>query len=655
MLLADLSMCCRSYFLLLLLLAFTLPALAKPADLTERDPKLRPSVALDGDWRFAVDADGAAPRAQWAQALPTPRQVVLPHRWDDDAAMPTAGVGWYAHTLTYPEKMTASGALLFIDNPVGACEVYLDGARIDQFSGNGLTRTIPLTGVAGSSHLLAMRLDGRALPPAVRRVVSPGLGGVSLEQLPSARIDGLSIVLSPDGKLATVWYRLSADEPGPVTLNLDILPIDSRHAQRRFDAITVDVPRAGREDVAVFHVKTLSSWSPGHPLLYRLNAVLSVQKKVVDSYQQVCGVNTATMSRAGRLMIAGQPTSLKGLRVPGGLPPLAGTELRQLLGDEMQRLKDAGYNAVMSDGAVLPEELLDTADRLGILVIVDMPAVDDAVTPDIAPLIEQFGHHPCIMAWRWTQGAHPDTELTALRRLDPYRLALVRGATGTTLHLPSQQLPVEDVDLMEETTSDAALQQAEAGAEPYLISGTSPAPIAEDGLRGKQLAEEQLTLLRQQVEHVRRAQNPFGYFLRPVHGGTLTGLTDATGGKTLACYAALSFNQSRLLALRLTAVTTGAEEAAIAADLRFINAQPLPDRYFQLYRMITTPNQQTAIERTDVDSALLLTGILSKAFPPIPVDATGVYRVQYVLSDGEKVLATSQVVSYTWQRGTRKE
>ena len=484
------------------------------------------------------------------------------------------------------------------------------------------------------------------------------LGGVRLEQLPSARIDALSIVFSPTGKLATVWYRLSADEPGPVTLNMDILPIDSRHAKRRFDAITVDVPREGYENVVVFHVKTLSGWSPRHPSLYRLNAVLSVQKKAVDSYQQVCGVNTATMNRSGRLVVAGLPTILKGLRLPGGLPPLVGTDMRQLLSHEMQRLKDAGYNAVMSDGAALPEALLEIADRLGILVIVDIPAVDDTTAAyDIMPMIEQLGHHPCIMAWRWTPGAHPETELTALRRLDPYRLALMRGATGTMLHLPTQQLlPVADFDLAQEGASGTtALLQAETSAHPYLISGTSPDMMSADGLRGKQLEEARLAAMRQQVEHVRRAQNPFGYFLRPVHGGTLTGLTDAAGSTTSASYAALAFNQTRLLALRLTAQTTGDEETAIAADIRFINSQPLPDRYFQLYRMVTTPDQQTAIERTDVDSTLLLTGVLSKAFTPIPVDAAGVYRVQYVLSDGAKVLATSQVVSYTWQRGTRNE
>ena len=126
----------------------------------------RTAIALNEGWVCAVDRNGAAPRAEWASTVPdNAPAVALPLCWEHHPLKRNpATVEWYWRRVTYPARMTSTGAQLIVANPVGVLEVYVDGELLATFLGNGLTRHALLYGDGWLATPLALRLDRQSLP-----------------------------------------------------------------------------------------------------------------------------------------------------------------------------------------------------------------------------------------------------------------------------------------------------------------------------------------------------------------------------------------------------------------------------------------------------------------------------------------------------------
>ncbi|HEY3377115.1 MAG TPA: hypothetical protein VGL77_06415, partial [Armatimonadota bacterium] len=389
----------------------------------------------------------------------------------------------------------------------------------------------------------------------------------------------------------------------------------------------------------------------------RLRAELANPGKTGDVMQMSYGFCLPTVSADGHLCINGAETILRGLRLPGGLPANTTASLAKLCEEELRLAQRAGFNAIMGDGAALSDEVLTTADRLGMLVVLDVPPRQDNAAMSTAPAhpalqsaVEELGHHPCIIAWSWESAGGGAADAATLRRLDPFRLAIVRQDTGATLYTPSiasgQPIAVFDGALHAGPLSWAdRLQRAETGKFPYLICGTAQYPAAEHCLQGQQSEDDRLYAERLCIESVRCATCPFGYFLRPAAGDSYSGLRTTAGNLTRAYYAAYGYNQPRLLAVR---VLEDAEryqiDARLINDLSWIGA-------CQFTRLLTGPDGQTQITRSEPGRDILITGArqqdLSDDSAPFTPSDPGDYRLQYILSEGARVIALSQVVTVT--------
>jgi len=626
----------------------------------------RTVIPLNENWQCALDRDGTASREQWARVLPVNGQTLqLPLSWEHHPLhrMPEA-VEWYTHLLTYPEKMTRAGAQLVIENPVGELEIYLDGTPLATFTGNGLTRRVMVHGEAGSEHRLTLRLDRRALPEPIRRNAMIGLGPIRLELLPPVRIDACAPLIRPTDNKCVVHYRLFAEAPCPATLTLQVQAADSTEIAHK--VVALDLPIGATEGEHALSLNGFQGWTPEGPRVYRLRATLACADGTGDVCEAPCGGCAVTFDH-GTMRVGGQPLLVKGMRLPGGIPllsqPMSGQapSLAGTLETELNLLRQAGFNAMMSDGAMLPHEAFDIADRLGLLVIAEIPPGDHA-RPEIRTAIEELGSHPCIAAWSWETTGATDDDVATLRALDPGRPLLLRAGAHSQLLLPSGRasIPFEDIDTTLSLPVPAEwgtrLRTWESSRQPLLVSGvgvsltTTAAPDAVNSTLGTRSAEEQaLAEIRAVVESMRRVGNAFGYFVRPLRGDSLTGLNTGSGIPTAAFTNAVGYNQRDLLVLRAApgqAPNTAPRlEAAVINDSKHIGV-------FRLYQVITRPDGKTTINQ--LESVLTGKRVQDLTTPAIAADAgPGEYRLQLLLSDDTGVVASTQVMVVSIAGGSK--
>lgn len=655
-------------------IALTLAILAMALSIAAKERSSAPAavepgrmvVSIDASWDFTVDPTGQAPADEWAVALPSPVTVRLPHSWK----ITGQGAAWYTREITFPGEGRVK-VLLNLDHPVGTLDVFLDGEPVAHFVGNGLPQSVRLQGDGGSAHHLALRLGRAGLPPSARQEPIYGLGHISMELLPSLRIDALSVVMDPRQKTLTARYRLFTPEPANAVLRVEVLTPDGKRTIAR-DQQALNLPAKGISGENVLSVTRMKNWSPRDPReIYLVRATLLLGGKIADMRELTSGACTVAVTDGG-LLLNGQALRLKGIRLPGGIPmryrpaddrkagEAPGNEtaptLEATIRNELALAKRAGFNAIMADGSALPEEVLAAADELGLLVVGEIPLADGA--PQIRATVEACAQHPCIVAWSLAGTGDQAERIAELRSLDPNRPILLRDGAQSRLIGPREMegRAVADFDLnLPVARADDWwdwLQQLEEGRRPVLATGlgiemAAPTNSAE-GIRGNTAAgDEALGLLRGMVESLRRSRDfpLFGYFVRLPEAETLTGLSTPEGNPTNALTTALAFNQPCAVVMRVKPVVAVNEQTII--DAAIVSDDRLQGDY-QLYQVVATPaDGQTAItahelELTGKSEQYDLRKLLS--FTP---DRTGEYRLQLILSQDDRVIASTQVARIT--------
>lgn len=580
-------------------------------------------TALDTGWTCEMLITGGA------GAMTT---LNLPHRWES-----TITSALYRRDVTFPEGADDAGAWLVIQNPVGTLRVLLDGQPQTTLLGNGLTRRVRLHGKAGAAHRIELRLERAGLPPALATAPC-GLGSVSLESIPPAHIDVLEPEFSVTLHTVTVNYRLSAEAPENATLSLRLLAPGERRPVMdvAFPLALTTEPLTGSRTLIL---KRFSPWSPDAPAVYRLQATLAHGGRIFDQWEMPCGLCDLTFVANGA-RINGRPVTFKGLRVRGGIPPLTHGGIAETLEQELRLAKQAGFNALMTEGAALPEEALELADTLGLLVIADVPPTwvgEDlrATRLDLDAMTDACGHHPCLGAWSWADNGTRGQELANLRAVDRVHAALVRAGGSSQAYGSFQVLgkPFADIDTNRQplagSTWTEVLSKAEDGKLPLLVSGVG-GDGAETACQDRLCAD---------VEIIRRTKQPLGYFVRPPASLTLTGLDDREGTPTRLFITAAAYNKTCIIVLR--PARDGGETTGLTVDAALINDQALTGA-FRLYGAVIAPSGSTTL----LNQTLTLTGERIQPLAPLAglvFQQPGRYRVQLALAGGDTVLTSAQL------------
>ncbi|WP_420138547.1 beta-galactosidase GalA [Sphingomonas sp.] len=444
----------------------------------------RERIRIDDDWRFALgDAHdpirdfgyGTAPfffaKAGYGDGPASPkfddrawRRIDVPHDWGVEVpfdpkaetnhgsraigpGFPHHNIGWYRKTIDIPEQDRGRRIAVEFDGVFRDAVVWFNGHYIgEDHSGYSGVR-YDLTDYVNYSgpNVLVVRADtstfegwfyeGAGIYRHVWLTKTAPLHVGHWGTFVTSEIDGA------DAKVTARATIVNDDgQPHDVVIDQEILsPDGKRLALVATDSRTI-AARGATDVSATIDLKNVALWSLEQPRLHQLVTTVREGGQIRDRYVTAFGVRSIRWDADTGFWLNGRNIKLKGTN---NHQDHAGIGVA--LPDEMQvyrleRLKAMGSNAYRASHNPPTPEMLDAADRLGMLVIDEHRMM--GTTPEIRDQLDRMilrdRNHPSVILWsvgneEWgIEGREIGARLTKLMQERVHDLDDSRPATAAT-------------------------------------------------------------------------------------------------------------------------------------------------------------------------------------------------------------------------------
>lgn len=456
----------------------------------------RRTLDLTGEWEFRIDAADAGRDAKWfGPGVEFPARIHVPGAWNaqgvefpspdalrsyEDAVLESQkslnqlgtlgvqreserlyhvfpGPAWYRRTITVPADWNGYTPWLIFEGVHREAEVWINGRPAARHHSYLTPLRIDLTPFAqpGESVPVVVRVDAhrnRAVDPLMGCLDTLDFlyvtwGGihrpVRLEAVPEAHLRDLFVV--PRLTEATAEVRLSVVRPA------------GRAAEVRVEIADPSGTRAGQASARLggdtaeldlpIRLSTPKPWSPAMPNLYTARVQLRLDGAEAETRAVRFGMREFRVE-GGRFLLNGQPIFLRGYGddciFPNTIaPPNDKEEFRRRLA----RAREFGFNFVRHHSWTPPEEYLEAADELGMMLQPefpfaygwDLPKTPEAERAALAAWetsIRQNRNHPAIVSWcmgneHYNSFSFAPEMYRVARQLDPTRPIIDSDGCGT--------------------------------------------------------------------------------------------------------------------------------------------------------------------------------------------------------------------------------
>jgi hypothetical protein len=420
---------------------------------------------LNGDWSFRFDKDDAGERARWYESAPAgfPLTIHVPFSWGSKlSGVPDeADVAWYARGVRVPDAWKGKRVFLVVGANDWKTSAWLDGQPVGSYQGGYTPFELELTPFAkpGQEQRLVLRVDDT--PHAFKLEGKQGYGKARglwqtayLEARPVLFVDSFEFHPNVGLKRVEALVRLSGPAPAGASIELRVATGaagDPTVAEAR-QALAAGAKEA-RLTLALGPSPRL--WSLEDPHLY--DAVLSLTgpsgEDRVKSYFGLREIGVAKLPGLGHPYVSlnGKPVYLQMTLDQGYHPDGFYTwPSDAVMREEVLLARRLGLNAIRTHVKVELPRKLYWADRLGVLVMSDVPnswgEPDAAMQKEwevaLRGMVRRDFNHPAIFSWvlfneQWgllTKGGDgKPSYLPATQEWVASRYALAKSLDGTRL------------------------------------------------------------------------------------------------------------------------------------------------------------------------------------------------------------------------------
>lgn len=368
---------------------------------------------LNGRWEFAAAEEGESPPV----GRTLPERILVPYPVESQLS----GVErhedrmWYRRTFTVPQNWRIGDGKrlqLNFDAVDWKAEVYVNGTKVTEHKGGYDRFSADVTDALKPGRTQEL-IVGVYDPTDAADGENPPMG--------KQRLDPSGIwYTASSGIWQTVWMEpVAPDHADSIELTPDVagerLAVEVRGI-RDGVPVTATAYAGGRKVGAAtgrtgaplsVPVRDPRLWSPDDPYLYRLEVTAGADR--IGSYFGMRSIAVETVDGAPRTVLNGKPVFLMGTLDQGFWPDgLHTAPTDEALAYDLKAHKRLGFNSVRKHIKVEPDRWFYWADRLGLLVWQDMPAMN-TINPDaesraqyeheMKEMIDQHASSPSVIMW----------------------------------------------------------------------------------------------------------------------------------------------------------------------------------------------------------------------------------------------------------------
>ena len=354
-------------------------------------------ISLCSGWQFAESWSeeflSGAGEAEDVRLPHTVRELPLHYAGPEDYEM----LCGYRRVLHIPAEYEGKRLFLQFDGAAHIASVFVNGRETVTHRCGYTAFRVEITGLVryGADNLVAVRLDcteNPAIPPFGFVIDYLTYGGlyreVWLDVREQAYIEDIFVTTPAAGRVRAV-LTVSG---GQQHVRLRVLDGGACLAECGGDGSEFDVS-----------VPNAAQWSPEHPKLYTLEAVLDNG----DTQRVSFGFRTAEF-RADGLYLNGERVFMRGLNRHQSYPYMGYAAPESLQREDARILKhELGCNAVRTSHYPQSRYFIDECDREGLLVFTELPGWQHIggeewkaqAVENVREMIMQYRNHPSIVLW----------------------------------------------------------------------------------------------------------------------------------------------------------------------------------------------------------------------------------------------------------------
>ncbi|MGE7613394.1 glycoside hydrolase family 2 protein [Paenibacillus sp. NPDC101420] len=372
---------------------------------------------LNGEWSFSFDPSNEGISEYWYSnsEIAYSSRITVPFSWVSPLSgigSDHKGIGWYRRTLKWQTTDSQTRLFLRFGAVDYSCDVWINGVHVGLHQGGYGSFEFEVTQywVEDLDNTIVVRVEdfdhdyqarGKQGYGEIRGIWQP----VWLESRPQTYMKDAKFVTTIDGQV-NVTTRIFAQENGSADFTLKFAENSILHTEK------IDLIAGENEFKLSIHITDPILWSPDTPYLYEGELQLSGSfgTDTVSTYFGVREIQTVRFDERGYRWITlnGKPIYLNGTldqsyHKTGYFTYPTDEDMR----DEIYLMKRLGLNFVRIH--IKPEEprKLYWADKLGILVMEDMPCfwgnpdekARTAYECEALEIIERDYNHPSIFSW----------------------------------------------------------------------------------------------------------------------------------------------------------------------------------------------------------------------------------------------------------------
>lgn len=343
----------------------------------------REVVNLSGRWQFQLDNDNTGEEERFFRPdVLLDSSVAVPGAWQAQGFGKT-GTGWYKRKTRLPVVAQPSRIWLKIGAVHPSCDVWINGQRVGSVKQPGIPTRFDVTEIVrpGAENDITIKVyeENRGLGNWYNLYPQWWSGlwrKVELEITRDVWIDDLWIVPDIDKSTAMIRATVASarNEPTDIEVVAEVAPIG--YDRIHFSA-TAQVCVAGHQEKLVeiaVPISNARTWSPRTPNLYEARVRMVEQHKTIDSVKDRFGMRK--IKAQGKLLyLNNKPVYLRGYGDDGYYPQTLCPDTNvESIKAHLRMAKEYGFNFAYPCLVMQPEEYLDAADEVGMLVEYDAGA-----------------------------------------------------------------------------------------------------------------------------------------------------------------------------------------------------------------------------------------------------------------------------------------